>query len=113
MLQTKAFPALCALAFLLAMNVSATADDPSSPATDRVDRLVSDRQAVEAVPMEVGDMDDLLARALPDPFAVLSVNDNFASATTVSSFAFSTSGNNGADTTEAGEPLTCGTVTMG
>ena len=114
MLQTKAFPALCALAFLLAMNVSASAGDPSTAsATDRVDRLVSDPRAIEAVPVEVGDLDDLLARALPDPFSVLSVNDNFGAATTVSSFAFSTSGNNGADTTEAGEPLTCGTVTMG
>lgn len=84
----RALAALCAAAFLTALDASA---EPQPPATINLGETL---QELPADPF--------------DPSATaMSANDNFASAITVATFPFSATGSNSLDTTQSGEPSAC------
>ena len=105
----RTLAALLALAFLLALNVSAEPQDPGVPDVDW-SAAGAALDAAKPIDAETG----LPGEAVPPSLeGAMSVNDPFASAVTVSTFWYYTTGNNALDTTQAGEPLSCGSATMG
>jgi hypothetical protein len=112
MTMNRTLPALALLAVLLAATGSAAPQDPQDPSAAPTDPGLPATAVQEPKPIDA-EVGGLSGDPLSPGVSTMSVNDPFASAVTISAYAFYTTGNNALDTTQSGEPLTCDGATMG